>query len=90
MFWGLVLSAMALVTATIYADNFGQRVMISAFSVAAGFFATAASVGPGEGFVMAVLILLGAILGPVVFSWSIAATVALIFIVKLQRLNRKP
>lgn len=87
--WGAVLSGLALIYSLIYAESFEHRVIVAALAVAAGFIAVASNVGPVSGFAAAVCILLGAMIGPIVFSAAIGATVALIGAVKLQRLKQK-
>jgi hypothetical protein len=88
-FWGIVLPLVTLVLSMIFADSLEQRIIISALSVAAGFFVAASSVGPLYGMAAALFILIGAFLGSIAFSGAIAFTVAMIGAVKLQRLNRK-
>lgn len=84
-----MLPLVTLVLSLVYTDRLEQRIIISALSVAAGFFVTASSVGPGYGIAAALFILIGAFLGSIAFSGAIAFTVVMIGIVKLQRLNGK-
>lgn len=88
-FWGIVLPLVTLALSLVYTDRLEQRIIISALAVAAGFFVTASSVGPAYGIAAALFILIGAFLGSIAFSGAIAFTVAMIGIVKLQRLNKK-
>jgi hypothetical protein len=88
-FWGITLPLLTLALSIIYTDSLEQRIIMSALFVAAGFFAVASSVGLLQGIAAALLIFIGAFLGSIAFSWSIAVAVAMIGIVKLQRLNKK-
>jgi hypothetical protein len=88
-FWGIMLPLVTLVLSMIYTDSLEQRIIISALSVSAGFFVTASSVGPAYGMAAALFILVGAFLGSIAFAGAIAFTVAMIGVIKLQRLNKR-
>lgn len=89
VFWGILLPVVAVAFSIIYTQSFEQRVFITALSVATGFFAVSASVGPKAGMGIAIVIFVGALLGAIAFSWAIALTVALIGIYKYKKIKRK-
>jgi hypothetical protein len=68
-------------------DSLESRIIFSSLAVAAGFIAAASGAGPVHGIAAAFFILIGALLGSITFSGSIALTVAMIGIAKLRRLD---
>jgi hypothetical protein len=88
-FWGIALSLVSMALSMTCFDSFEQRVVISALFVAAGFLGAAVNGGPLYGILAGFIVLVGALLGAIAFSWSVGAVVAIIGVLKLHRMNVK-
>jgi hypothetical protein len=67
--------------------SFEQRVVLCSLFVGGGFCGVAALVGPRVAMVVAVILFIGSLLGPIAFTCSVALMVALVGGVKLKQIQ---
>lgn len=85
--WQIGLPAATFGLSMLSMRSFEQRVVLCSLLVGAGFCAVAALVGPRFGMVVALIVFIGALLGPIAFTFSVALMVALAGGAKLKQLQ---
>jgi hypothetical protein len=85
--WQVGLTAATFALSMISMKSFEQRVVLCSLFVGAGFCVVAACVGPRFAMGVALIVFIGALLGPIAFTCSVALMVALVGGIKLKQLQ---